>query len=166
MYKVGDIVVYGSDGLCRVEEIARCNFGGVRGDYYMLRQINRENSVTYVPVGNQKSTEKMRPVLKKSEIEELVRALPAEESPWIENDRDRQKAFKDVLLYGDSKDLFRMTRTLYLHKRKQEQRNKKMHVADEYFLKDAEKMLFEEIAFVMEIPCDRVLEYITQNAPE
>ena len=49
---------------------------------------------------------------------------------------------------------------LYLHRKDQEKTGKKMHISDEHFFKDAEKMIVEEISYVMDIPEQNVIDYI------
>jgi len=163
MYKIGDVVVYGTEGLCKIVEITEKKFGKEIIEYYVLEQISGSNSTTYVPVHNEKSLSKMRHILKPEEITEIITNFPFEESTWIESDRERQKAFKDILIFGDSKDIIKLARTIYLHQKKQEEKGRKLHLSDERFLKDAERMIFDEIAFVMGIERENVLEFISNS---
>ena len=36
--------------------------------------------------------------------------MPLESDPWITNDRERQAAFKNILLYGDIRDIILLAR--------------------------------------------------------
>lgn len=166
IYQVGDIVVYGSEGLCRIEEITEKKFGKEAIKYYVLKQVNKDDSVTYVPINNERSLSKMRHILTKKEILELIKGMPTEAATWVENDRDRQKAFKEIILYGDSKDLIKLVRGLYLHQKEQMEKGKKLHIADERFFKDAEKIIYEEIAYVFDIEQEEVLDFITRSVEE
>lgn len=165
-YKVGDMVVYGADGLCEVEGITTKEFGKDTIEYYVLRQIERQNSVNYVPVNNEKSVGKMRHILNADEIKEVLRNLKEKDEPWIENNRDRHLAFKEIILYGDGKDMIRLARQLHLKKKEQESLNRKLHAMDAKVLKDVENIIFEEISYVMEIPRDKVMDFITSNMEE
>ena len=165
-YKAGDVVVFGAEGLCRIEDITEKKFGKEIIQYYVLRQLMRENSVNYIPVNNEKSVSKMRPILTAEEITELISKMPLEETPWIENNRERQQQFKEIILYGDSKDLIRLVRNLYIRRQQQEARGRRLYAADERVFKDAENIVFEEISYVLDIPRDRVLDYITEAVAE
>lgn len=165
-YKTGDVVVFGAEGLCRIEDITEKKFGKEIIQYYVLRQLMRENSVNYIPVNNEKSVSKMRPILTAEEITELISQMPLEETPWIENNRERQQQFKEIILYGDSKDLIRLVRNLYIKRRQQEAKGRRLYAADERVFKDAENIVFEEISYVLDMPRDRVLDYITETAAE
>ena len=67
------------------------------------------------------------------------------------------------MLYGNIEDLMKMTRMLYLHRKDQEKTGKKMHISDEHFFKDAEKMIVEEISYVMDMPEQNVIDYIVES---
>lgn len=164
MYEIGDVVVFGAEGLCRIEEITEKKFGKEKIKYYVLRQLDRENSVNYVPVNNEKSVSKMREVLTESEIRQIISEDIPETSGWIENNRERQLAFKEIILYGDSRDLIRLVRDLYIRRKEQAARGKKLHAADERIFKDAENIVFEEIAYALKIPRENVMDFISETA--
>ena len=164
MYEIGDVVVFGAEGLCRIEEITEKKFGKEKIQYYVLRQLNRGNSVNYVPVNNEKSVSKMRTVLTEKEIREIISETSGAASNWIENNRERQLAFKDIILYGDSRDLIRPVRDLYIRRKEQAANGKKLHAADERVFKDAENIVFEEIAYALRIPKEKVMDFISETA--
>ena len=154
-YQIGDVVVFGAEGLCRIEDITEKKFGKEIIQYYVLKQLMRGNSVS-----------KMRPVLTEEEITQFIRQMPSQEVPWIENNRERQQAFKEIILYGDSRDLIRLVRNLHLRREEQVAKGKKLYAADERIFKDAENIVFEEISYALNIPRDRVLDYITETVSE
>lgn len=164
MYEIGEVVVFGAEGLCRIEEITEKKFGKDKIKYYVLRQLDRENSVNYVPVNNEKSVSKMREVLTEGEIREIISENLPETSNWIENNRERQIAFKEIILYGDSRDLIRLVRDLHIRRKEQAARGKKLHAADERVFKDAENIVFEEIAYALNIPREQVMDFISETA--
>ena len=160
IYKEGDMVVYGTEGLCRVQEVTDMTFDGRTDRYYVLK---RGESLTYVPVNNEKSVSKMRLVLTKDEITQLLDTMPLENDPWISNDRDRQAAFKEIILYGDIRDIILLARKLKYQQRDQEAQGKKLHLVDERVFKEAEKLISEELAYVLGIDRDKVIEYLVDK---
>ena len=58
-----------------------------------------------------------------------------------------------------------MVRCLRIHRSLQLEAGRKLHLCDENFLRDAERILFTEIALVMDIPMDHVDAYL-QNTLE
>lgn len=80
----------------------------------------------------------MRAVLTKDEIIDLLDNMPKEEE-WISNKNIRFETFKNIISEGKSSELLRLIRTLKLHEKQQLKRGKRLHMADERFLKEAEK---------------------------
>ena len=74
MYQVGAMVIYGGEGVCRVEAVGPLAMRGVRDSrlYYTLAPLYREGKI-YTPVD---TSVFMRPVLSREEAEELVRTMP------------------------------------------------------------------------------------------
>ncbi|MBR2714935.1 MAG: CarD family transcriptional regulator, partial [Ruminococcus sp.] len=60
MFAVGDTVIYGSVGVCKISDITENKLTGVVRKYYVLKQIDSYESVIYVPVDNEKLTSRMR----------------------------------------------------------------------------------------------------------
>ena len=163
MYKIGSIVVYGTEGLCKICDITERTFGKETMEYYVLAPVENGAETIFVPKNNEKILKRMRPILSRERATELLEAPPSELGKWVENDRERQQMYKHVLLCGSSEDLLRMTRALYLHQIELLERGRKLHAADERFLKEAEKMLFEELAYVFDITVAEVLPLIIRK---
>ena len=163
MYKIGSIVVYGTEGLCKICDITKRTFGKETTEYYVLRPLSNEAETVFVPKNNEKVLSRMRPVLTKEKAEELLEAPPSDYGEWIPDDRERQQYYKQILLCGSGEDILKMTRALYLHQVKLLEKKKKLHAADERFLKEAEKMLFEELAYVFGITVEEVLPLIIKR---
>lgn len=164
MYKTGDKVVYSAEGLCEICDITERTFGKDKIEYYVLKPLNKNSEVVYVPKNNKRIMERMRKILNREEADELLDNLPAcEEIQWNGNSRERQKEYKEILLCGSSRDVLRMTRTLYMHQIEQLEKGKKLHAVDERFLKEAEKLIFEELAYVFGITVEEVLPMIIRR---
>lgn len=163
MYKIGDVILYGTDGVCRINEITEKKFGRETSQYYVLQSVYRESSVIYVPVGNEKLESKMRTILSKTEIDSMIESMPGAESIWIENEPIRKVKYKEIITGGNRGELIRMIKALREHRTEQEKSGKKMHISDERFLKDAEKILYDEIAHVLHIKPEQVPPYILQK---
>ncbi|MBR1989680.1 MAG: CarD family transcriptional regulator [Firmicutes bacterium] len=160
MYKIGDVVVYGTEGLCKICDITEKTFGRENIEYYVLTPVGKTEETVYVPKNNEKVLARMRHVLTMAEADALLEEGPDQEKEWEPVDRERQKIYKGILLCGSSRDVLAMTRTIYLHQLRQQEKGKKLHAADERFMHDAEKMLFEELAYVYKIPVAEVLPMI------
>ena len=89
--------------------------------------------------------------------------MPDEELPWIENDIERRERCREIIQVGDRRELVGLIKGLYLHGERQRERGRKLHAADERFLRDAEKILYEEFAHVLQIKRDEVLPFIMEQ---
>ena len=159
-YHVQDTVLYGQSGVCRIADIAEKDVGGGLRAYYVLQPVFEESATIFVPVGNEALTAKMRRVMSEAEITALIDAMPEEDSIWIADDNARRERYKAILAGGDPSDLIRLIKTLYLRAQTQKAQNKKPRLEDERFMKQAEKLLYEEFAHVLHIRRDEVLPYI------
>ncbi len=161
-YKSGDVVIYGAEGVCTVTGITEKKFGNEMVSYYVLEKVGKKDSMTYVPANNERSLSKMRHVLTKEEFVTLFKD-DTQILPWIEKDRDRQKTFKDIILFGNTKELVSVIKTIYIRQQELAKAGKKLHLCDERVFKDAEKIIKEEIAHVFDINADEVHNFIIKN---
>ena len=53
MFEINDKVLYGTDGVCVVEDIAQRTFGGVTETYYILKPYSGSLSSIMIPVSNE-----------------------------------------------------------------------------------------------------------------
>lgn len=160
MAQVGQIVLYGTEGVCRISEICKMKVGHKREEYYVLRPVHREGATVFVPLNNQVLLEKMRPLLSKEEINGLIDAVSREQPIWIEDAAERKAEYQRILLSSGREELLRMIRSLYLRRSELRERGKHLRGSDEQMLRDAEKLLNDEFALVLEIDQREVPEYI------
>lgn len=162
MFKVGDTVLYGSDGVCKIEEITQKVFGGSAIEYYVLKSVFDNRSKIFVPTKNQKLIEKMHHVLSSDEIRDIVESCP-EYAQWTDDDVKRSSEFKEIISGGDIKDIALMVKSIICHKEEISKKGKNLHKADELIFKDAVKILYEEFALVMDITKDDVTDIICKK---
>ena len=163
MFSAGDHVVYGNHGVCRVAELTSMDFGADHREYYVLSPIAEPKSKIFVPLDNDALTSTMLPVLTKDEIDALLGSVVPGSREWIENDSERKAFCTATLKSGDRFAILSMIDMLYLHREEMISQKKHFHVTDERFLRDAEKLLHEEFAFVLGIPRAEVITYIGEH---
>lgn len=54
MFKVGDLIIYSGQGICRIDDICKQRFLGEAKDYYVLHPIASPSLKTSTPVDNDK----------------------------------------------------------------------------------------------------------------
>lgn len=72
MFKIGDYVVHGRNGVCKVVDITHIDISGADKNqlYYTLIPMKSEDSRIFYPVDGNKIV--MRPVLTRQEAENIV----------------------------------------------------------------------------------------------
>jgi len=163
MLGVHDVVLYGTEGACEITEIARKDFGAGAAEYYVLRPVYRKNATVFVPTQNRALVARMRRVLSAEEIEKIIEEMPGESCIWIPDESLRKEEYRKILAGGDSRELIRLVKTLYLRQKEQSARGRKLHQADERFLKEAEKVLYDQFALALKIQPDQVLPFILER---
>lgn len=165
MYQAGDTVIYGSQGVCRIAEISEQNYNGTAMLYYVLKPVLDERSTMYVPVHNEEAAGKLRSILSEAEVKELIQAMPDESTiaEWIDNDNARREHFKDILSRGERQELVTLIKTLYLHSQEQKRKGKRVQIADDRVMQEAEKMLYDEFAHVLGIKPEEVVPFIMEE---
>ncbi|MBQ3356509.1 MAG: CarD family transcriptional regulator [Oscillospiraceae bacterium] len=160
MYQIGETVFYGTEGVCRVEEIREMRVNRENAEYYVLRPVFREGSTVFVPVKNELLTARMRPLLTKKQIEKMIDEVNRADEDWIDDASERKTAFQQILIGADRRDLLSMVRLLHLRRRNLQTCGKRLRTNDEQMLRDAEKLLADEFAVVLGIKPREVPEYI------
>ena len=163
MYNKNDMVLYGSEGVCKVIDIIDKEMDHKVNEYYVLKPINDIHSTIYVPTQNEKLTSKIKKVLSVQEIYELISNMPNEKEIWIDNFNERKEEYTKILYNGDRKELIRLIKTLYLHQEELKKNKKRLYIADERILKEATNILHEEFAYVLHIEKDDVLPFISKK---
>ena len=160
MFKVNDTIMYGTQGICEIVEITEKEFMDTKREYYVLKPINDMSATLFVPVNSEKTESRMRAILSEREIHELIEAMPSEEANWIQNENERKEKYKRIIASGDHIELIKMIKALYFHKKKRESEGKHLYLSDERFFKEAERILYDEFQFVLNIKKDEVMDFI------
>ncbi|HZW48794.1 MAG TPA: CarD family transcriptional regulator [Bacillota bacterium] len=160
MLTIDTYVVYGTNGVCQITGIKKEKFGGSEKEYYLLKPINTEGSIIYVPLENTMLTSKIKNLLSLEEIHELIRIIPEEQTTWITDSKLRGEKYKDIFGRGDRRELVCMMKAIYIQKKDRNKEGKKLWSGDEKALNIAEKILFDEFAIVLNIKPEQVAPYI------
>ncbi|MGN0571005.1 MAG: CarD family transcriptional regulator [Candidatus Fimenecus sp.] len=158
MYAVNDTVMYGQSGICKITEICDKKFGRDTQKYYVLRPVYGDNTVIYCPVDSDKVH--IRKLLSAEDVISLIREMPTQQGDWIENDNLRKEEQTKILRRGDHKELIALIKTLYHKRTETENSGRRFHRADAEAMAQAEKMLYQEFAQVLDIAPDEVVPFI------
>lgn len=163
MYKINDTILYGTQGACKIVAVEEKKICQKTCSYYVLQPLDGSKCTIYAPVGNEEIEKKMRRLLSAEEIYNIIDSMPDAECTWIEDEKQRKERYKQIISGGDRAELVRLIKEIYIHKQELKDKRKKLHVSDEKFFKEAEKMLYNEFAAVLNIQPNEVISFITDK---
>ncbi len=159
-------VVYGKMGVCRVVDRQRLSFGGEREEYYILAPERDPRSSVYVPCANEMLMARLRPLLTKAEIDDVLSSVTQEAIPWTEDRGERTAQFRAIIAEGERRQIVRLVRCLYAKKQEKALEGKKFSAADEMFLQECVRLVEEEFALALGISAKQVGDYIRERIGE
>lgn len=160
VYQCGDQVLYGIHGVCKIIAVESRKVDRRLVEYYVLEPVNQPDARFYIPTQNQAAVAKLRPMITQQELNDLLYADDARSGSWIPDENARKQYYKELITSGDRRALLQMVHTLHAHKKEQEAAGKKVHLCDQNFLRDAEKLLSSEFSLVLNIDQDEVGAYV------
>ena len=166
MYQPGDLIIYGGEGVCRVESVGPLALSGVKSDklYYTLQPLYRTDTV-FAPVEGKVF---MRPVISREEAEALVRSIPGIREGKIDsrNMRIAGEYYQKMMDSHDCADLVQLIKTIWAKQQSAQAAGRKGGQVDERYRKRAEETLYGELAVALEIPKEEVESYIKRIVEE
>lgn len=166
MYQPGDLIIYGGEGVCRVESVGPLALSDVKSDklYYTLQPLYRSGTV-FAPVEGKVF---MRPVINREEAERLVRDIPDIEERHLEgrNLRTAGEYYQKMMDSHNCADLVQLIKTIYSKQQSAQAAGRKGGQVDERYRKRAEDTLYGELAVALDIPKDEVEAYIHKAIEE
>ena len=161
MFQINDVIIYGTQGVCRITGTEEKCVSGKKRTYFVLKPVGDKGATIFVPTDNEAVLRKMRRLLTKDEIHQLIDSMERENAPWEENENLRKEQFKAILAKGDHWELIQMIKGIYGYKKAREAEGKRLHMADERFFKDAEQILYNEFQYVLDLKDrEELMQYI------
>ena len=166
MYQVGQLVVYGIHAVCGISQIQDRVVDRVSRRYLVLEPVNRSGSQYFVPMHNPAAMQKLSPLLSPEELTALLSSESVRTDCWIVDENRRKQFYRELSGSGSREKLAQTVYNLYLHRQRQKSCGKRLHICDENFLHDAEKILAGEIQAVLGYTNAEALEYLTCRLQE
>ena len=93
----------------------------------------------------------------------MIDKIPSLELIWVENEKQRELTYKECLKQNSCEDYIRIIKTLYLRRQDRLSKGQKIIGLDERYLKQAEDLLYGELAIALGIEKQCVQAYITEE---
>ena len=166
MFAVGELVVYGGEGVCRVGAVGPSQLPGADKTklYYTLLPLYRSGQVV-TPVDTRVL---MRPILTQQQAQLLVESLAAlqPEEKLPANVRALKDYYQSVVTSYDCVATARLLHTLEARRLCAAAAGKKPSQMDERYVKRAEDQLFGELGAALGMPRGDVAAYLRRYHPQ
>ena len=165
MLNVGDCVIYGSHGLCKVRDILVPAFleKGNEKQYYMMVSAVDAGSVIYVPVEG--AEDKVRDVMSADDAEELICEIEDVDELDLPDGKKAEPEITGIIKRNIADEMMSLVKSLHKIKAIREAEGKKFAALNEKYLNMSEKLLYTEMAFSLktekETIKDRVIEVLS-----
>lgn len=148
MFEIGDYIVYGQNGICKIVDITHPQMAGIDNDrlYYVLIPQKTRDSKLFCPADNDKLA--IRRVISPEEAGEILSEAKNIEPLVVTNDRMRDDSYKTVMKTGDIRGWVSIYKTLINRKKEREESGKKITATDERYLKLVDEAIYSELIMV------------------
>ena len=166
MFQVGEHIVYGINGICRVAEIGPSPYD--KEDprtFYLLIPINNPMSSTiYTPVDNERVP--MRRLMTKEEIEALIVSIPDIQLLTVPVEKQRREIYRTVIGELRPEGYVQVIKTVRCRRKQLTAARKHFPVTDLEYGRLAKHLLCSECAHVLGMSEDEVDRYISNRLGE
>lgn len=160
MFAVGSLVLYGIHGVCKITREEQRTVDRKQISYLVLEPLDSSGSQFLVPSHNENALSKLRPILTKQELMELLHGEAVHKDAWTDDENLRKQRYRELISGFDRAALLQMVCSLHNHKKMILDNGRKFHLCDENFLKDAERILNAEFSVVLELPRNQVIQFV------
>ena len=160
MFSIGDFMVYGINGVCRVQDICASPFDKKdTRTFYLLKPLGTgEGSVIYTPVDNVQVL--MRPLMTKEQAAALIERMPGLEPLEVPMEKMRRDLYRQAMQSCDPEQYVRLIKTVYRRRMDMMQQHKRLSETDSDFERNAKLSLYHELSVVLEVKFAEVEQYL------
>lgn len=166
MFSVGEYIVYGTSGICKVEDICASPYDKAdTRTYYLLVPLNNPMSSTiYTPVDNDRVP--MRRLMTRTEIDALIVSIPEIETLAVPVEKQRREIYRSAVFGLVPAGYVSVIKTVEGRRAALTAARKHFPVTDLEYGRLAKKLLYSECAQVLGISEEGVEEYINARLPK
>ncbi len=162
MFQNGDLIIYGTRGVCRVTAVGTLIIPGVPKDrvYYTLEPYYTGGMI-YVPVESAGNV--MRPIMSREEVRALLSCIPEIEELWVPDEKQREHMYKESIRRCDNRKLIQIIKTIYRRNQHRMSEGKKVTTTDTKYFKLAEENLYGELAVSFDMEKENVKNLVVER---
>ena len=155
MIQEGDIVVFKCRGLYKVQKVGTLDFSGAdrKKIYYTMQSVDAEKEKAYIPVEGEHNIR--RPATREEALT-LIDEMDDIDILWVTNERMREREYKTCISSCECEAWVKILKTLYQRTTKRGS----ITSMDKKYRQIAEKALYSEFAYALDISADEVDGFI------
>lgn len=163
MFEKGEYVVYGSKGVCWIQDITNIDIPGAdqKRLYYIMHPVQNSEQTVYLPTDSTKAI--IRRVMTKEEANQLIQEIPLIEDLEVPNEKQRETSYRQALNGCSGRAWVSILKTLNKRKEERLAAGKKVTALDERYLRVTEQELYGELSVVLGIEKEDMHDYIQEQ---
>lgn len=162
MFQIDQLVVYGIQGVCKIVSTEMKKVDRKNVEYFVLESVQQPGSRYYIPTQNQTALSKLRPVITRQELDRYLKEPIDFCQDIFADENSRKLKYREWIASSRFHILFSATRAVLRYRNMQLLMGRKLHLCDESFLKDAEKILCGEISAVLSVSLSDARNYLNE----
>ena len=161
MYKVNDVVLYSTHGICRIDQITEKTVGDELKKFYVMHPLQNPKLTISIPVLN--NEDKFKELLNVSEASLILQQFSQNHDMLVDKNYYRSDDYQKLLLSGDRTQMMKTIQSILFLKSQYDQENKKMPISYVKVLDFLQKQLYTEISYALHISTDQVHQMVEDN---
>ena len=166
MFQIGDLLFYGTNGVCRVSEICSSPFDSTdTRSFYKLTPISEHSTlVIFTPIDNDRVV--MRPLISKDEAEALIARLKDIEKVAVAVEKYRKDAYREAIREGAPEGFVQIIKTVRARREVFRKTRRRVPDLDNDFEFTAKNCLYGELCTVLGITREEIHRIVTESITE
>ena len=166
MYNIGDLLFYGTNGVCRVSEICASPFDSndTRSFYKLTPIAENTTLVIYTPVDNTQVV--MRALISKEEAQALLARIGSIEQVAVAVEKHRKDAYRETIREGNPEGYVKIIKTVRARREMFKRTRRRVPDMDNDFEHTSKTCLYGELSTVLGISREEIHRIVTESITE
>ncbi len=164
MFSIGDYMVYGTNGVCRVDAV--CPSPLDKKDtrlYYALKPLRGTGqAMIYTPVENDRIP--MRPIIEKNEAEAIFEKILDIPYLCVSAEKERREVYRAALVSGTVEAYIALLKTISRRRSELSEMQRRLPDFETEYDMQARRNLYTELSVALGLPFEGMEAYIRERA--
>lgn len=150
MFNIGDKVIHRQEGACTIKGLVDMNVDRVSKQYYLLEPLTDLKTSIYVSADADKQ-KNIRHTIKPNDLKTAQEEIKESPMEWVDNPKQRNQSLTKLITSMNFKEVlssWECLRTRKLHN--------KLNPRDVQLLRVAQKLIFSEVAMIMDVKYEEI----------